>query len=80
MSLIKFAALGAAGFFAYRMWRDSGNNARAAFASGQGAAGNDTQVRDAGPKAMRDGARRPWTKVDENSDQSFPASDPPATY
>ena len=56
------------------------SRSQAAFATGQGAAGNRTQVRDAGPEAMRDPAQRRWTKVDENSDQSFPASDPPATY
>jgi hypothetical protein len=36
-------------------------------------------VRSAGPEAMRDPPRR-WSKVDEESDASFPASDPPANY
>jgi hypothetical protein len=36
------------------------------------------QVRSAGPGAMRDDLRRPWDKTDESSDESFPASDPPA--
>ena len=35
------------------------------------------EVRDAGPRAMRDPPKR-WSKVDEASDESFPASDPPA--
>jgi hypothetical protein len=36
------------------------------------------QVRPAGPESMRDKPRRPWTALDEASDESFPASDPPA--
>lgn len=52
---------------------------RAAFAEDQDASGSQP-VRDAGPDAMRDPPKRQWTKVDEESDQSFPASDPPANY
>ncbi len=36
-------------------------------------------VREAGPDQMRDPPRN-WDRVDEMSDESFPASDPPATY
>ena len=35
-------------------------------------------VRSAGPAGMRTKVRREWTKVDQASDESFPASDPPA--
>ncbi|WBQ19162.1 hypothetical protein PAE53_25420 (plasmid) [Sphingobium yanoikuyae] len=36
-------------------------------------------VRDAGPENMATPPRA-WTKEDETSDESFPASDPPSTY
>jgi hypothetical protein len=36
------------------------------------------QVRPAGPEAMRSRPKRKWTVEDEASDESFPASDPPA--
>ncbi len=42
-----------------------------------GAVGNSGNVRPAGPSAMRDPPQE-WSKVDEASDESFPASDPPA--
>ncbi len=38
----------------------------------------EVQIRPAGPEAMRDRPRRPWKPEDEASDESFPASDPPA--
>ena len=41
-----------------------------------GAIGNSGNVRPAGPSAMRDPPQS-WGKVDEASDESFPASDPP---
>lgn len=37
-------------------------------------------VRDAGPDHMKDKPRRRWGKVDQESDESFPASDPPGNY
>jgi hypothetical protein len=42
-----------------------------------GEAGGFSQVRDAGQHDMRDPQPR-WSAVDEASDESFPASDPPA--
>ena len=41
--------------------------------------GTDRSVRPSGAEAMRDPPRN-WTRADEQSDESFPASDPPATY
>ncbi len=42
-----------------------------------GAVGNSGNVRPAGPSAMRDPPKE-WSKVDMASEDSFPASDPPA--
>ena len=41
--------------------------------------GVPTPVRPAGPSQMRDPPKN-WDGVDESSDESFPASDPPAKY
>ena len=41
--------------------------------------GVPTPVRPAGPESMRDPPKR-WDKVDEQVDESFPASDPPGNY
>ncbi|SEH13101.1 hypothetical protein SAMN05428974_0659 [Sphingopyxis sp. YR583] len=52
----------------------------AAFADGETHPENFDQTRSAGPAGMRDEVRRPWEPVDQASDESFPASDPPSTY
>jgi hypothetical protein len=80
MRLLRLAAVGAIGIAAWRALTGRKRRTNAAFSRGQGAPGNATQIRDAGPEAMRDRPRRPWSEVDENSDESFPASDPPGNY
>lgn len=79
MGLLQVVAVSALGYLGYRYWQKNHSGNPAAFAPDQVPADNFAKVRDAGPKAMRD---RPngWSKVDEESDQSFPASDPPANY
>jgi hypothetical protein len=44
---------------------------------GHGAVGESGAARSAGPAAMRDPPRE-WDEADQASDESFPASDPPA--
>jgi len=79
--ILGLLAIGAAAYGLSRRSSGSGtrHGGRAAFADDQECAG-DNPVRDAGPEAMRDPPQRGWSDVDEASDQSFPASDPPATY
>lgn len=74
--LLSLLAVGAG---VYALSRSGRARGRAAFADGQPDNGVNP-VRDAGPAAMRDPADRPWSSVDEASDESFPASDPPGNY
>jgi len=76
--ILALFALGA-GAYVFSRRKTAEAPRRAAFAEGEPGYGRNP-VRDAGPEAMRDKPREPWTAVDEASDQSFPASDPPATY
>ena len=75
----------AAGYFAARRFGGDGTgggdletpHAPALSRGGaEGPVGNSGNVRPAGPSAMRDPPAE-WSKVDEASDESFPASDPP---
>jgi hypothetical protein len=80
---MKFPRLALFGGLAYGAWRvltASGKRANAAFAHGQGTKGSTVQIREAGPHAMRDSPNGEWSMVDEQSDESFPASDPPGNY
>jgi uncharacterized membrane protein YebE (DUF533 family) len=77
--LIKTAALAALAYVGYRYYKKTETPRNAAFADGQGDSTNFSQVRDAGPQAMASNPDK-WSKVDERSDESFPASDPPSTY
>lgn len=76
---IKLLGLSAIGYFGYRYFEKNKAHSHAAYAAGQ-PQGSHMDVRDAGPQAMRDGEERRWSKVDEESDESFPASDSPANY
>lgn len=80
MGMLRYAAAGVAGFAFYR-WamREKPPQSCAAFASDEADDVNFSQVRNAGPDAMRDKPQH-WSKVDQASDESFPASDPPAMH
>lgn len=80
MGLLKMAALGALGYVGYKYYEKSKDQSPPAFATGQEPGSNFAKVRDAGPQAMADKPAREWTKEDQAIDESFPASDPPATY
>ena len=74
--LLKLLTLGAIGYGGYKYYEKNRERVHAAFAGNQG----NADIRDAGPETMRDEPNREWTKTDEESDESFPASDPPANY
>ena len=77
--LLKLAAIGAVGYAGYRYVTRKSRASHPAYAAGQ-VSGSHTDVRDAGPDAMRDPVQRAWTSTDQESDESFPASDPPGNY
>ena len=85
MGLIRTAILGAIGYLGYRAMTEKKTEKKkdtefdengVAFADGQ----PEGQHRDAGPEAMGDKPKKEWTKTDEELDETFPASDPPANY
>jgi len=80
MKLLRTAALGGLAYGLWHLLRGKPQHPPAAFAHGQAGHGHTNPVRDAGPHAMRDEPNRPWTKTDEEIDESFPASDPPGNY
>jgi hypothetical protein len=80
MSLFKIGVASAVayGLYRYVTGQSSGDaSPRAAFATGESAHGA-ANVRNAGPAAMA-GEQPKWDKVDQASDESYPASDPPAS-
>ena len=84
-TMVAAAGAAVAGFvaavFARRRWGDNGEMPEAAALrrgkTAPGPVGQSGSARSAGPDAMRD-PPRDWGKVDQASDESFPASDPPA--
>lgn len=74
------AGVAAALFTRRRRGGDGGEVTAAAHSRGKtapGPVGQSGASRSAGPDAMRDPPKE-WESVDQSSDESFPASDPPA--
>ena len=74
MGLLKFAFLGgiaAYGWKSVQRWR--GRQAP----DDRGPVGSSGIVRDAGPYEQEGIEAKDWDMVDEQADESFPASDPP---
>jgi hypothetical protein len=67
------------GYLATRLLKSRDRPGRAALSGtgAPGAVGHSGAARSAGPDAMRD-PPADWGQVDQASDESFPASDPPA--
>ncbi|KMS57510.1 hypothetical protein [Sphingobium cupriresistens] len=74
--LLKLAIVTGLGAFAIKGWRDWMGDGAAP--DDRGPVGSSGVVRDAGPQ--QGVSSREWDKVDEQSDGSFPASDPPGNY
>ena len=77
--ILKLISFGAAGLLGYLIWGKHRHSGNAAYADHQPQSSH-TDVRDAGPQAMRDPTDREWTETDQDLDESFPASDPPGGY
>lgn len=73
---IFFSAVGLGAAIVARKWRKGKETDASGLPDGDGTA----YIRSAGTDEQRDYAGRPWDKVDQASDESFPASDPPASY
>ena len=79
MSIKRVAAVGLLGYGLYRWLARQPLPSRAAFAAGEVDGPGFHQVRNAGPDAMA-GDHPNWDRIDQASDESFPASDAPGTY
>lgn len=75
-SLLKLAFVTGLGTVAWKSWKDWKTSRDR---DDRGSVGSSGIVRDAGP-AEQHVDEKDWDLVDEQSDESFPASDPPANF
>lgn len=75
--LIKLGLLAGLGVFAYNSYTQA---AQARTKDDRGPTGSSGVVRNAGPEEQVGIANDDWDVVDQQVDESFPASDPPANY
>jgi hypothetical protein len=73
--LLKIGALGLFAAFLFRLL-----NKASEIAEAETETPPYPSVRDAGPEHQEGIDARDWDMVDEQSDESFPASDPPGNY
>lgn len=74
MRWLKLAAIGGVAAWAWKYGRDSGSS------GSSNVHGRQNRVRDAGPEEQEGISARDWDLIDQQADESFPASDPPANY
>lgn len=74
------ASVGGAMWWNRRYRRGADLYPAVAFREGVAVKDSPAQVRDAGAAATKDDDGHNWSPVEQASDESFPASDPPANY
>jgi len=73
--LLKLAVLTGLGAYAWKFFQRNETDL-----DDRGPVGSSGVVRDAGPAEQRGIDDKDWDSVDEQVDESFPASDPPGNY
>lgn len=78
--LVKLAFLAGVGSLAWQAWRRDMHNRGAASNDDAVPVGSSGVVRNAGPEEQKGIRNDDWDQVDQQVDESFPASDPPGNY